>query len=346
MNNTEQRATGNDLGEWAIEAQGLMKTFGDKHAVDGVNLNVKAGTIYGVLGPNGAGKTTTIRMLGTLLRPDGGSAKIFGHDVVKESHIVRQLIGLTGQYASVDESLSANENLMIFSRLLGLGRAESKRKTAELLEEFGLTEAAKRPIKGFSGGMRRRLDLAASLIAQPPLIFLDEPTTGLDPRTRAQMWNTIRQLVKTGSTVLLTTQYLDEADQLADRVAVIDQGHVVAEGTVDDLKASVGTASLQLRIQEPTRIEHARQIVEQILRTESSVSAEAGKITAPMANANIAADLLIAFRSAGIDLAEMSVQKPTLDEVFLTITGQDASGHASQTSQESQKSNAVKELRA
>ncbi|OPG99932.1 daunorubicin/doxorubicin resistance ABC transporter ATP-binding protein DrrA [Chryseobacterium mucoviscidosis] len=346
MNNTEQRATGSDLGEWAIEAQGLVKTFGDKHAVDGVNLNVKAGTIYGVLGPNGAGKTTTIRMLGTLLRPDGGSAKIFGHDVVKESHIVRQLIGLTGQYASVDESLSANENLMIFSRLLGLGRAESKRKTAELLEEFGLTEAAKRPIKGFSGGMRRRLDLAASLIAQPPLIFLDEPTTGLDPRTRAQMWNTIRQLVKTGSTVLLTTQYLDEADQLADRVAVIDQGHVVAEGTVDDLKASVGTASLQLRIQEPTRIEHARQIVEQILRTESSVSAEAGKITAPMANANIAADLLIAFRSAGIDLAEMSVQKPTLDEVFLTITGQDASGHVSQTSEESKQSNAVKELRA
>ncbi|KOY14908.1 ATP-binding cassette domain-containing protein [Paenibacillus xylanivorans] len=341
MNNTQQRTTGNDLGDWAIEAEGLVKTFGDKHAVDGVNLNVKAGTIYGVLGPNGAGKTTTIRMLGTLLRPDGGSAKIFGHDVVKESHIVRQLIGLTGQYASVDESLSANENLMIFSRLLGLGRAESKRKTAELLEEFGLTEAAKRPIKGFSGGMRRRLDLAASLIAQPPLIFLDEPTTGLDPRTRAQMWNTIRQLVKTGSTVLLTTQYLDEADQLADRVAVIDQGHVVAEGTVDDLKASVGTASLQLRIQEPTRIEHARQIVEQILRTETSVSAEAGKITAPMANANIAADLLIAFRSAGIDLAEMSVQKPTLDEVFLTITGQDASGHASQTSQESK---AVEEL--
>jgi ABC-2 type transport system ATP-binding protein len=341
LNNTQQRTTGNDLGDWAIEAEGLVKTFGDKHAVDGVNLNVKAGTIYGVLGPNGAGKTTTIRMLGTLLRPDGGSAKIFGHDVVKESHIVRQLIGLTGQYASVDESLSANENLMIFSRLLGLGRAESKRKTAELLEEFGLTEAAKRPIKGFSGGMRRRLDLAASLIAQPPLIFLDEPTTGLDPRTRAQMWNTIRQLVKTGSTVLLTTQYLDEADQLADRVAVIDQGHVVAEGTVDDLKASVGTASLQLRIQEPTRIEHARQIVEQILRTETSVSAEAGNITAPMANANIAADLLIAFRSAGIDLAEMSVQKPTLDEVFLTITGQDASGHASQASQESK---AVEEL--
>ncbi|MEC0125009.1 ATP-binding cassette domain-containing protein [Paenibacillus pabuli] len=345
MNNTQQRAVGNELGDWAIQAEGLVKTFGDHRAVDGVNLNVKAGTIYGVLGPNGAGKTTTISMLATLLRPDGGSARIFGHDVVKESQVVRQLIGLTGQYASVDESLSANENLMIFSRLLGLGRAESKRKTAELLEEFGLTEAAKRPIKGFSGGMRRRLDLAASLIAQPPLIFLDEPTTGLDPRTRAQMWNTIRQLVKSGSTVLLTTQYLDEADQLADRVAVIDHGRVVAEGTVDHLKASVGTASLQLRIQEPTKIEDARQIVEQILRTESSVSAESGKITAPMANANMAADLLIAFRSAGIDLAEMSVQKPTLDEVFLTITGQDASGHESKKSQ-GQQSNAVEELQA
>ncbi|MEN1986741.1 ATP-binding cassette domain-containing protein [Paenibacillus hubeiensis] len=338
-----ERAAHHASGGWAIEAQGLVKTFGDKRAVDGVNLNVKAGTIYGVLGPNGAGKTTTIRMLGTLLRPDMGSAQIFGHDVVKESHIVRQLIGLTGQYASVDESLSANENLMIFSRLLGLGRAEAKRKTADLLEEFGLTDAAKRPIKGFSGGMRRRLDLAASLIAQPPLIFLDEPTTGLDPRTRAQMWNTIRQLVQSGSTVLLTTQYLDEADQLADRVAVIDQGHVVAEGTVDDLKASVGTASLQLRIQEMTQLEQARQIVEQILRTESNVTAEAGKITAPMADANIAADLLIAFRAAGIDLAEMSVQKPTLDEVFLAITGQDARGNESHPSPET---NAVKELQA
>ncbi|MGF9696036.1 ATP-binding cassette domain-containing protein [Paenibacillus sp. MABNR03] len=339
--NTHQSTINTNQGEWAIEAEELVKTFGNHRAVDGVNLKVGAGTIYGVLGPNGAGKTTTISMLATLLRPDEGSARIFGHDVVKESHMVRQLIGLTGQYASVDESLSANENLMIFSRLLGLGRTEAKRKTAELLEEFGLIEAAKRPLKSFSGGMRRRLDLAASLIAQPPLIFLDEPTTGLDPRTRVQMWNTIRQLVRSGSTVLLTTQYLDEADQLADRVAVIDHGRVVAEGTVDHLKASVGTASLHLRIQEPLRIETARQIVEQILRTESSVSAEAGKITAPMANANITADLLIAFRSAGIDLAEMSVQKPTLDEVFLTITGQDASGNTSDTSQESQ---AVEEL--
>ncbi|SEM63498.1 ATP-binding cassette domain-containing protein [Paenibacillus sp. OV219] len=309
----------NDL---AVDAQGLVKLFGDNRAVDGVDLQVKAGSIYGVLGPNGAGKTTTIRMLATLLRPDAGSARIFGYDVLKDSQIVRQLIGVTGQYASVDESLSATENLVIFSRLLGLGRAESKRKAADLLEEFGLTEAAKRPLKNFSGGMRRRLDLAASLIAQPPLIFLDEPTTGLDPRTRAQMWETIRRLVKTGSTVLLTTQYLDEADQLADRIAVIDRGHVVAEGTVDELKASVGTSSLQLRVQQEADIMEARRIVNHMLAVQSNVSSEATKITAPMADPDRVTDLLLALREAGIALAEVSVQKPTLDEVFLSITGQ------------------------
>ncbi|WP_342046982.1 ATP-binding cassette domain-containing protein [Bacillus sp. OTU530] len=313
-----------DNGDWAVEAHGLIKNFGDNRAVDGVNLNVRAGTIYGLLGPNGAGKTTTIRMLVTLLRPDAGSARIFGYDVVKESQIVRQLIGVTGQYASVDESLSATENLIIFSRLLGLGRAESKRKAAELLEEFGLTEAAHRPLKNFSGGMRRRLDLAASLIAQPPLIFLDEPTTGLDPRTRNQMWDTIRRLVKTGSTVLLTTQYLQEADELADRIAVIDRGIVVAEGTVDELKSSVGNSSLHLRIQNPLDIEAARHIVEKVLQAKSNVSSEGGKIIAPMADADRVTDLFIAFREAGIHLAELSIQKPTLDEVFLTITGHSA----------------------
>ncbi|MBN2982544.1 MULTISPECIES: ATP-binding cassette domain-containing protein [Cohnella] len=321
---------GSNNGVWAIEADSLVKTFGDKRAVDGVNLQVRAGTIYGVLGPNGAGKTTTIRMLATLLRPDAGSARIFGHDVAKEPHVVRQLIGVTGQYASVDESLSAVENLVVFSRLLGLGRAEARRKTAELLEEFGLTEAAKRPLKNFSGGMRRRLDLAASLIAQPPLIFLDEPTTGLDPRTRAQMWETIRRLVKTGSTVLLTTQYLDEADQLADRIAVIDRGRVVAEGTVDELKASVGTSTLHLRVQNPLHGEKTRRIIEQALQVEASVSAETGTFTAPMTDADKVADLLIAIRAAGIGLAEMSVQKPTLDEVFLTMTGQGVQDNAQQ----------------
>lgn len=313
--------------EWAVEARGLVKTFGENRAVDGVDLNVRAGSIYGVLGPNGAGKTTTIRMLATLLRPDAGQARIFGHDVVKESHIVRQLIGVTGQYASVDESLSATENLIIFSRLLGLGRSEARKKAEELLEEFGLTEAARRPLKHFSGGMRRRLDLAASLIAQPPLIFLDEPTTGLDPRTRSQMWDTIRRLVVTGSTVLLTTQYLDEADQLADRIAVIDRGHVVAEGTVDELKASVGTSALHLRVHDAKDIAGAQEIVEQVLQVRSSVTAEAAKITAPMADADQVTDLLIALRTRGIQLAEISVQKPTLDEVFLTITGHGAAAN-------------------
>lgn len=324
--------------QWAVEAHGLVKTFGTNKAVDGVDLKVPTGTIYGVLGPNGAGKTTTIRMLATLLRPDAGTAKIFGHDIVREPHIVRQLIGVTGQYASVDETLSATENLVLFARLLGLGRDEAKRKAADLLEEFGLLEAAKRPLKKFSGGMRRRLDLAASLIAQPPLIFLDEPTTGLDPRTRSQMWETIRRLVKTGSTVLLTTQYLDEADQLADRIAVIDRGRVVAEGTVDELKASVGTSSLHLRVQDISDIETARQAVEQVLGATAIVSPEAAKITAPMADADRVTDLLIALRNNGVRLSEMSVQKPTLDEVFLTITGhgvgQEIDGEADESNEE------------
>jgi ABC-2 type transport system ATP-binding protein len=324
MANVHKKIIAPDNGDWAVEARGLVKTFGNNRAVDGVNLNVKAGTIYGVLGPNGAGKTTVIRMLATLLRPDAGSAQVFGHDVVKESQIVRQLIGVTGQYASVDESLSATENLVIFSRLLGLSRSESRQKAAELLEEFGLTEAAKRPLRNFSGGMRRRLDLAASLIAQPPLIFLDEPTTGLDPRTRSQMWDTIRRLVNTGSTVLLTTQYLEEADQLADRIAVIDRGQVVAEGTVDELKASVGTTSLHLKVEQLKDVNDAHQTVERVLQIQSNVNYETGKITAPMANADLVTDLLIALREAGIQLAEMSVQKPTLDEVFLTITGHGA----------------------
>ena len=321
MNNINSHSALPENGEWAVEAHGLVKVFGDNRAVDGVDLNVKAGTIYGVLGPNGAGKTTTIRMLATLLRPDAGSAQIFGHDVMKEPQIVRQLIGVTGQYASVDETLSAIENLVIFGRLLGLGRKEAKQKADELLEEFGLTEAAKRPLKNFSGGMRRRLDLAASLISEPPLIFLDEPTTGLDPRTRNQMWETIRRLVKNGSTILLTTQYLQEADELADRIAVIDRGRVVAEGTGDELKASIGRSSLQLKIQNPLDFEKARRIVEQVLGVKSNVSPEGGKITAPMADADRVTDLLIALRAVGIQLEELSVQKPSLDEVFLAITG-------------------------
>lgn len=261
---------------------------------------------------------------------------------VRYRALVSGPLKLADSYASVDESLSATENLVIFSRLLGLGRADTRRKAEKLLEEFGLTEAARRPLKNFSGGMRRRLDLAASLIAQPPLIFLDEPTTGLDPRTRVQMWETIRRLVKTGSTVLLTTQYLDEADQLADRIAVIDHGRVVAEGTVDGLKASVGTSSLHLRVQHQQDIDDARHIVERVLKVRSNVSPEAGKITASMADADIVTDLLIALRSGGIHLAEISVQKPSLDEVFLAITSHGVKENATL---ESETSNAEEEAR-
>ncbi|MEN0071153.1 MAG: ATP-binding cassette domain-containing protein, partial [Propionicimonas sp.] len=276
---------------------------------------------YGVLGPNGAGKTTTISMLATLLRPDGGRARVFGHDVVAEPHVVRQLLGVTGQAASVDEKLSATENLVIFGRLLGLSWKASRAKSAELLEAFGLTEAANRPLANFSGGMRRRLDLAASLIAQPPLIFLDEPTTGLDPRTRSQMWDTIRDLVATGSTVLLTTQYLDEADQLAGRIAVIDHGKVIAEGTPDELKASVGTASLHLEPASPSDTPRVLAAIDTVLGVRATVTAEGARVTAPMADPGRVTDLLVALRAADVHLAGLSVQKPTLDEVFLTITG-------------------------
>ncbi|MFF1878571.1 ATP-binding cassette domain-containing protein [Leifsonia sp. NPDC058230] len=329
--------------EWAVEAHGLVKVFGDNRAVDGVDLTVRAGTVYGVLGPNGAGKTTTISMLATLLKPDAGEATIFGHDIRREQQVVRQLIGVTAQFASVDETLSATENLVIFSRLLGLSRADAKRKSAELLEEFGLTEAAKRPLKKFSGGMRRRLDLAASLISQPPLLFLDEPTTGLDPRTRAQMWDTIRRLVSTGSTVLLTTQYLDEADQLADRIAVIDTGRVVAEGTADELKASVGESSLQLRLADPADMEDARRAIASVLGVEAVISPEGSRITAPMRNPDTVTDLFVTFREAGIHLTEMSVQKPTLDEVFLTLTGhgvEDETAASTEDAAEAEKVNA------
>ncbi|MDQ1129595.1 ATP-binding cassette domain-containing protein [Microbacterium sp. SORGH_AS_0888] len=329
----------------AVHAEGLVKVFGDNRAVDGVDLHVAAGTVYGVLGPNGAGKTTTINMLATLLRPDAGHAEIFGHDVMHSPQIVRQLIGVTGQFASVDETLSATENLVIFGRLLGLSRAEARDKAVDLLERFSLTDAAKRPLKKFSGGMRRRLDLAASLIAQPPLIFLDEPTTGLDPRTRGQMWDTIRELVASGSTVLLTTQYLDEADQLADRIAVIDRGRVVAEGTSDELKASVGTSSLQLRLADPGDNDDALRAIERVLGVHGTLSPEASRITAPMADADRVADLLILFREEGIHLAEMSVQKPTLDEVFLTITGHGAD-QTSRTDQDADASESKEEVTA
>ncbi len=305
----------------AVETAGLVKTFGQTRAVDGVDLSVTAGTVYGMLGPNGAGKTTMIRILATLLRPDAGTALVFGHDVLREAPAVRRLIGLTGQVASLDETLSATEDLVIFARLLGLDRAAARRRAAGLLEEFGLADAAKRPVAKFSGGMRRRLDLAASLIVTPPLIFLDEPTTGLDPRTRVQMWQTIRRLAGAGSTVLLTTQYLDEADQLADRIAVIDRGTVVAEGTPDELKASVGRSTLQLRLADPGETDHAREAITAVLGAGVIPSPESGRITAPMNEPDRVADLLVALRDHSIRLAELSVRQPTLDQVFLAITG-------------------------
>ncbi len=310
-------------GDLAIEATGLVKHFGNTRAVNGVDLAVPTGSVYGVLGPNGAGKTTTVSMLATLLRPDAGSAKVFGYDVVADAVAVRSLVGVTGQYASVDEDLTALQNLMLFARLLGFSRARARSRALELLEAFALTEATNRSLKNFSGGMRRRLDLAASLIDTPPLLFLDEPTTGLDPRTRAQMWDTIRDLVKQGSTVLLTTQYLDEADQLADRIAVIDHGVVIADGTADELKQSVGSTTLQLTPADRADAPRVLEIVDRFLGG-AALSPEAARITAGLRRSDVVPDILIALRKNHIEIDEINVQKPTLDEVFLTITGKPA----------------------
>src|SRR3954451_21590591 len=308
----------------AVAATGLVMTFGDFRVVDGIDLEVRRGEVFGVLGPNGAGKTTTLKMLATLLPMDGGEARIFGVDVRRNPHMIRQLVGVTGQYASVDENLTGYENLWLFGRLQGLSSARSTATAGDLLERFGLTEARDKQIKEFSGGMRRRLDLAASLISQPPLIFLDEPTTGLDPRTRGQMWDTIRDLIREGSTVLLTTQYLDEADQLAGRIAVIDRGVKVAEGTPDELKTSVGSSTLQLRMSEPADTADAADVVRRVLGEDPVLTPEAGGMNAALADANRAADVLIALRQSGLSIASATVQKPTLDEVFMAITGHGA----------------------
>jgi ABC-2 type transport system ATP-binding protein len=308
----------------AIDATGLVKNFGGLRAVDGVDLEVKQGEIFGVLGPNGAGKTTALRMLATLLPIDAGQARVFGVDVVREPHRVRQLIGMTGQFASVDEDLTATENLWMFGRLLGLRSADARSSAERLLGQFGLEEAADKPISQFSGGMRRRLDLAASLISRPPLIFLDEPTTGLDPRTRAQMWDTIRELVHEGCTILLTTQYLDEADQLAGRIAVIDRGRKVAEGTPEQLKASVGNSTLQLQLAPDADQDLAWRIVRRVAGADPVLTPESGRMNVPLGAADRAADVLIAFREAGVGVASVSVAQPTLDEVFFAITGHGA----------------------
>jgi ABC-2 type transport system ATP-binding protein len=305
----------------AIDAVGLVKTFGQLRAVDGIDLEVGQGEIFGVLGPNGAGKTTALKMLATLLPIDAGHARVFGVDVASEPHRIRQLIGITGQYASVDEDLTATENLWLFGRLQGLRSADVRAAAKRLLAQFGLEDAANKPIAQFSGGMRRRLDLAASLITRPPLIFLDEPTTGLDPRTRGQMWDTIRGLVADGCTVLLTTQYLDEADQLAGRIAVIDRGRKVAEGTPDELKDSVGNSTLQLQLAPGADQELARQVVRRTTGAEPVLTPESERMNVPLDTADRAADVLIGLRQAGVAITSVSVAKPTLDEVFLALTG-------------------------
>jgi ABC-2 type transport system ATP-binding protein len=312
---------GTDL---AVQATGLVKRFGDVAAVDGIDLTVRTGEVFGVLGPNGAGKTTMLRMLATLLPIDGGGARVFGVDVASKPHQIRQLVGVTGQYASVDENLTAAENLWLFGRLLGLRSKEAKARASDLLGRFGLEDAADRQIKTFSGGMRRRLDLAASLISRPPLIFLDEPTTGLDPRTRGQMWDTIRDLIRDGATVLLTTQYLDEADQLADRVAVIDRGRKVAEGTPNELKAGVGNSTLYVQLTDADRTAEAAELAARILHEAPALTPEAGGLFIALPDPNRAADVLIALRTAEISIATASVRQPTLDEVFLAITGHHA----------------------
>jgi ABC-2 type transport system ATP-binding protein len=308
----------------AVYATGLVKTFDRIRAVDEIDLEVRQGEIFGVLGPNGAGKTTMLKMLATLLPIDAGQAHVFGVDVAREPHRIRQLLGVTGQYASVDEDLTATENLWLFGRLQGLRSGEARATATRLLEQFCLEEAADKPISQFSGGMRRRLDLAASLITRPPLIFLDEPTTGLDPRTRGQMWDTIRGLVADGCTVLLTTQYLDEADQLADRISVIDRGRKVAEGTPDELKSSVGDSTLQVQLAADADRELALQVVRRVAGAEPVFTPQSGQINVPLETADEASDVLIGLRHAGVQITSVNVAKPTLDEVFLAITGHDA----------------------
>jgi ABC-2 type transport system ATP-binding protein len=306
----------------AIEASDLVKSFGSTRAVDGVDLAVRTGSVYGMLGPNGAGKTTTIRMLATLIRPDSGAARVLGHDVVSEADAVRGLVSLTGQLASVDEDLTGRENLVMIGRLLGYSRSQARTRAGELLEAFGLADAAGRQVKNYSGGMRRRLDIAASIVVTPELMFLDEPTTGLDPRSRNQVWDIVRALAGQGTTVLLCTQYLDEADQLADGIAVIDRGKVIAEGTPSQLKASVGRAALHVRLLDPENRPDAERVLSRALNSGVHLEPDPAALSAACPpNPERAAEAIAELSRHGIAIADFSLGQPSLDEVFLALTG-------------------------
>jgi oleandomycin transport system ATP-binding protein len=310
----------NDSIELAIQAHGLTKRFGTTQALDGVDLAARTGTVLGVLGPNGAGKTTAVRVLATLLRPDGGSARVGGHDVLAEPARVRELIGLTGQYASVDEALTGTQNLVMIGRLLDLSGREARARSRELLAWFDLTEAADRPARTYSGGMRRRLDLAASLVGRPAVVFLDEPTTGLDPSKREDMWGVVRSLVAEGTTVLLTTQYLDEADALADHITVIDRGRVIADDTPSALKRVVGGQTLTVRPADPARLPE----VAALLRDMTGTTAESpgtGVLSVAVGGDELLAAAVGRLAAASITVTELSLRLPSLDEVFFSLTG-------------------------
>jgi ABC-2 type transport system ATP-binding protein len=317
----------------AIVMKGLAKSFGDTRALAGVDLEIREGSVFGLLGPNGAGKTTLIRILATLLRPTGGTATVLGHDVVRDAKVVRQKVSLTGQYASVDEDLTGHENLVLVGRLLGMSWKVARARAAALLDAFGLSEAAGRQVRTYSGGMRRRVDIAASLVVIPDVLFLDEPTTGLDPRSRNQVWDLVRRIAAEGTTVLLTTQYLDEADRLAERMAVIDHGRVIAEGTSRELKQSIGSNTLRVRIVDAVQRPQALQVVERVLgdglvptqaEPNHGDSGEPLEIIARVQNPAQAATVLTALGQGGIEVAKFSVGDPSLDEVFLALTGKPA----------------------